>query len=370
MPLLSPAVQNSTAVLADWLELNALLAGAQGVGRSAIEAVYRVTSEESEVRRQEDSAGVREDGEISEASRDELVLSIVAEIEWRQRALKQAYPFKLTKKSGRWGGTWRLEGPSSITSRANAPYLICLMIVGLRRGMVSVTDRNLITNHKLGILFQVCACIAIGGYFSAEVASFGWPRSTGDSFFPALKKAWDRIGFYKIVEAYPAGAPDHLKDGGLDLIAWKNFSDNRLAARLILFGQVASGDNWSDKSARLPSDTFVGSFFNGYAPKAWITATIIPFVAHEDMSEEGSLEDQVTGKMAFHEQAHGLLLDRIRVASGAFEALQSGVSAGSIEGLDRLDELTEWLDRLVVDIGAARTKKSQRASKKKSRKKK
>jgi hypothetical protein len=345
MRLVSPNVDASTSVLADWLELQSLLAGTRGATRSAIESIYRLTVEERNVRQEADEeTNERIDGEISETGRDELILAILEEIEWRQAKLGPAYPFGLHRKQTATGVNWVLHGPSGIDSKEHAPYLTCLIIVALRRGLLDHEDASLVTDHRIGKLFQICACLAVGGYLDGEVVSFGWPRATGNQFFPALRTAWDRVGLYKIVEEYPAGVPTTLKDGGIDIIAWKDFADGR-PARLIVFCQVASGDNWVDKSVDEPSRLLIGSFFVGYRPRAVMSATVIPFVAHEDASNVGvGIKDFVLGRMAYYEQAHGIILDRIRVAGAAHKALtRAVVDRPKIDGAERVAELIEWI---------------------------
>ena len=43
-------------------------------------------------------------------------------------------------------------------------------------------------------MFQVCACLAAGGYTAGEVVSFGFPRPTGTAFLPALRATYERFG--------------------------------------------------------------------------------------------------------------------------------------------------------------------------------
>ncbi len=48
--------------------------------------------------------------------------------------------------------------------------------------------------------------------------------------------------------------------------------------------------------------------------------------------------------MAYYEQAHGIILDRIRVAGAAHKALtRAVVDRPKIDGAERVAELIEWI---------------------------
>jgi hypothetical protein len=354
MPLTSPDIGSSPSLLADWVELQALVSSNRKAQRSVLDSIFRLTSEERSVRlKQDEETGTRDDGEIIESELEEVALNVADELEWRAEKLGPAYPFKLESR-GVGNPRWELLGPAEPLTREHLIYIACLLIVAFRRSLLIPEDdiAEIFTHDYLGRIFQICACLAVGGYISGDVVSFGWPRATGDAFLPALRNAWDRFGAYTIVDAVPDGAPNNLKDGGLDVIGWRNFSDGR-PARLIVFGQAASGDNWDGKSAREPSMTLIGSWFAGFRPAAWIPATIMPFLAHEDIDIVSSQDSEstISGRMQYHEQAHGIIFDRIRVASSAHHALTSpSVDSARIDGAERVGEIAAWIDRVLTTV--------------------
>ena len=354
MPLASPDINSSPSLLADWLELQALAGPNRRAQRSILDSIFRLTSEERFVRlKQDDETGTRDDGEIIESGLEEISLSVSDELTWRAEKLGAAYPFRLERR-GTGDPRWELLGPDGTVTEEHSIYIACLFIVSFRRSLLIPEDTiaEVFTHHHLGLIFQVCACLAVGGYISGDVVSFGWPRASGDAFLPALRNAWKRFGAYNIVDVAPDGAPNHLKDGGLDVIGWRNFSDGR-PARLIVFGQAASGDNWSEKSAKEPSNALVGSWFIGFRPAAWIPATIMPFWAHEDVDlvSTRSSESTISGRMQHHEQTHGIIFDRARVVSSAHHALTSAsVDSTRIDGADRIGEISAWVNRVLSTL--------------------
>jgi hypothetical protein len=351
MDLASPDTKSSPSLLADWLELYALFSPRRSVRRAELDSIFRLTVEERPLRMHRDeTTGERDDGEILEFELEELVVCVSQEFEWRTEKLADAYPFRLQKVGGGAAPVWELSVHGDPTKIENITYITCLLIVAYRRGLlVPQPNSEAFTNHHIGRLFQICACLALGGYLNGEVVSFGWPRAEGDSFLPALQKAWGRFGSYQVVDAIPDGAPDNLKDGGLDVIAWRHFRDGRPAC-ILIFGQAASGDDWIRKSALEPAETLVGSWFVSFRPKAWLPATIMPFIVHEDLDPESSkdVERSIKGRMQYHEQSHGLILDRIRVASAAHFALTSKeIDRSRIDGTDRVEELVKWVGSIL-----------------------
>jgi hypothetical protein len=357
MHLASPDTQSSPTTLADWLELQALFSTHRPVRRSELDSIFRLTEEERLTRLHVDAeTGERDDGEILEFEHDAKILSVSQELQWRLEKLGAAYPFKLSKLASADDQGWELTAAGNPTSTEHIIYVTCLLIVAYRRGLlVPEPGAASFTNHHLGKLFQVCACLAIGGYLDGDVVSFGWPRAQSTAFLPALKEAWRRFGAYEVVDTEPDGAPHDLKDGGLDVIAWRHFPDGR-PARLIVFGQAASGDDWMRKTAREPADTLIGSWFAGYRPRAWLPATIMPFMVHENIAIEDAQDTEraINGRMQYHEQSHGLIFDRVRVAASAHRALTSPcIDLARVDGADRIGELIEWVASILPPAKSA-----------------
>lgn len=356
MPLVSPDIASPSPLLADWVELQALASDPRRASRSTIDSIFRLTAEERPIRLRRDSVTAeRDDGEILEAESELVVSDVLRELRWRQDILGAAYPFELRMAPGGRVNNWELIGPDDPINDAHYAYLACLLIVAFRRNMLEPANdiSSIFTNHSIGKVFQICACLAVAGYIQGSVVSFGWPRAEGNNFLPALRSAWEKIGSYKIVDKEPPGAPTKLKDGGIDVIGWKNFPDKR-PARIIIFGQAASGDNWIDKTAREPATTLTGTWFVGHGPGAWLPATIMPFLAHEETDDDG--DAAVSGRMHYHEHTHGIIFDRVRVASSFSDALGFTQDLQrEIDGFDQLGELRKWIGAVLASENSGDT---------------
>jgi len=79
-----------------------------------------------------------------------------------------------------------------------------------------------------------------------EVAQVGWSRSASNSIQDKVNALAAAIGEPANDQAIQRWAEPDAKDGGLDLVAWKEFPDG-LSGRPICLVQVASGENWADK---------------------------------------------------------------------------------------------------------------------------
>jgi hypothetical protein len=82
------------------------------------------------------------------------------------------------------------------------------------------------------------------------------------------------------------------KDAGVDVIAWKNSADN-LPGKLLMFGQVASGYNWEDKSIKNDIDTFKNTFFSDFPQSPPIPSMFIPFCISPNSN--GTLRNRMNG---------------------------------------------------------------------------
>lgn len=360
MLLTSPDIQSGRVVLADWLELQAVLSPSRRISRSVIDSIFRFTSEDRAIRLQRGLDDQPEDGEIVEAFSEMVVADVLNELEWRTRTIGPGYPFTLCPKRAGLSSTWELVAPQEPLQERWLIYLTCLFLVGYRRDMIvpeNPAEAAELSNHKLGMLFQICACLAVGGYIEGEVISFGWPRASGEAFLPALRAAWTRYGAYTVVVTAPVGVSAQIKDGGVDIIAWRHFDDRR-PARLLLFGQVASGDDWRDKPVTGAANELTSSWFTGHSPSAWVPATLMPFISHEQVADDvpGNYEQACIDNLLAKGQRHGIIFDRARTVSSAGAALNLGTDQLSrIDGHNRLHELSTWLENFMsnIDSGAS-----------------
>lgn len=197
-------------------------------------------------------------------------------------------------------------------------------------------------------LFQVCATLAAAGFCGGPAFSVGWPRADSSAFLDKLREVYRHFGDGSVHATMPLGAPAHVKDDGVDVIAWQHTSDT--GPRLGYFlGQAASGDNWEKKSLKGHAETFHGTWFSS-PPPAPRVGTIMPFclTSPSDLAapddDQPNHEDQqsiatLRGRNRRYALAHGELLYRHRVA--LFVAHGMTLHAKGVGPIERVDDLPQ-----------------------------
>jgi hypothetical protein len=293
--------------------------------------------------------------EILEPDSDDAITRTYEEIEYRHRLCGDAYPFEVEydDRGNLYSGYYRIMRKFEHEVRRNEPYifyLLGLLETGIRDGLVSV-QRSDTTHHELGRLFQIAACLAMGGYLRGDVVWFGFPRPERDAFLPALKRAFLRIGSHKVLEKAPAGYPQHLKDAGVDILGWLDFADGR-GSRMLVFGQVASGYDWSHKTLLGCLPKFCNWFMP--PPPAHIKpALLIPFPIHHQLEEssEEAWTDQAEGAVLYQASDFGVIFDRFRVARFAARACAfPEEERARIDGFGEVAGLIEWLNGILREL--------------------
>ena len=365
MRLVAPDLNSRRARLADWLELEALTSTRRQASVSAVRSlVRRVTNERTSPKEIDADADDTGEPEITERLADDLEEKLVEEISFRAMTVGASYPFELVTAGKGLSHILKLRSSCMRPESGELIYVFCLLDSGIRDGLISYPPSARPLVHAIGNVFQICSCIAVGGYTGAEVVSFGFPRATGTGFLPALQAAWGRYGSFKVYGAAPYGFDDRLKDGGVDIIAWRHFAD-RYAATLIMFVQVASGLDWKDKEVagdvRALRKWFDGPSFDHFLP-----AICIPFPLWFDMDEPP--EDEAGRKLAFtdgisnrfvvREGKFGIIFDRGRIARSCALALTAAAGVGGlpypIDGIDRVGEVGAWVEDAMSKLAEVR----------------
>jgi hypothetical protein len=344
----APDPSSKRARLADWLEIQALASARRTAALSSVNSILRMVSDDrtnpSDLAEGADDTG---DHEITDRAADDLQERVVEEISFRIEKVGACYPFDwMLNRAGDPIGLRLKEGWNDVNS-GRLIYVFCLLDSGFREKLIvpSTGSRDeLSLVQKIGNVFQICACVAVGGYTRAEVVSFGFPRATGDAFLPALKAAWSRYGSYSVLETIPHGFDTSLQDGGVDIIAWLAFPDGH-AATVIMFAQVASGLGWKDKSV-VADVAGLRQWFSGTRFESFLPAICIPFPLWFDLEEPAP--DELGNPVAF---APGVIFDRGRIAQSA--ALALGRPEGpptNIDGIDRIGEVSEWIEAVLEHL--------------------
>ncbi len=321
MILAKAPIMDGGWLLADWLEFKVLTSEFH-VFR--LRELLYISDEEQD----EENLDIGEQDSINQA----VLESALNEITQRIQFLKTAYPFDFSSDDS------ELILKEEITAGSYV-YLYCLFISHIKREDVLIPDPPH-SNADRDIL-QICATLAAAGKVHGNAISFGFPRPDHSHFINALDKAYKKIGEGVIVETIPAGAPAHKKDAGIDVIAWENTPDDA-AGKIYILGQVATGQNWEDKSVRLDIGPFHKIWFTRQPVSTPIPAMFIPFCLDTHSSQ--SLKEVIYYK-TFN---FGDLIYRYRLpayAAKGYELAEKQHENGLyIERFNEFDKVRQYVD--------------------------
>ncbi len=347
-----PSPTDTRSVLADWLELQTLL-DARGVSTRAslLQVMDILEDDAAEPDPVDAETGEVLDEAILEGERQQFVDVTFEELNYRQQTLGESYPFEVDV--ARYRLARRDDEPA--THPGQVVYLFCLLSSAIREHKLQPQGVLTQAERDIADAFQVCACLAAGGYLNGDVSSFGFPRATGTNFLTALRQTFARfgIGNVRANDDVPDGLPTALKDGGIDVIAWRDHPDG-MPAKLYLIGQCASGRQWRDKSVL----EYIGqlqSWFTLQPAKHSMPAMFIPFPFHHDIEERaGSYLDAVRHRFWYEETRFGMIFDRLRIAHFANTCMAfAAPDLVRVEGADRFDQVAAWVQSTRQTVGLA-----------------
>lgn len=165
-------------------------------------------------------------------------------------------------------------------------YIACLLIS--LYGPVNSSD-------KIAKLFERISCLAIRQYLDGEGIVFGWPVEPGEE--TSIRERIIRVAS-RLNERYVESPRETYKDRGVDVVAWKPFSEQRTSQVIVLL-QCASGKDWRSKTRDLPLRSWEQYIHWSNNPiKAFAVPCVIYSRDWHDVSKEG-----------------GILFDRIRIVN-------------------------------------------------------
>lgn len=370
MRILPPDIFSNRARLADWLELLTLASMAGEVSTSEIRSYFRRTYDDrlsaTELDGEADDLG---EPEVTDLAADNLEERLSEELEYRTKAIGAAYPFQISNPSPLGSAiTLQRKETWNATCTGELFYSFCLLVSGMRDHLIEVpnTPNKLVT--QISKIFQICACVAVGGYTHGEVVSFGFPRATGDAFLPALQNAWARYGSYTVRSNILHGFDDQLKDGGVDIISWRPFADG-CAGTILMLAQVASGSNWKDKpvanDVKGIKTWFVDGSFEHFVP-----AICIPFPIWSDLGEPATdvignsvpFDDGIRRRYMVRERTFGVIFDRGRIALSSARALNctGATSRNYVDGIDKVNDVAVWVKEVMTHLSERRKEEGSR----------
>jgi len=346
--LLAPTATDTRSALADWLELHALFSSRRLSSSGDLVNALDIADDDREARFSVDEeTGEELDQAILEEPRVALIDTVFDELEFRSSCLGSSYPFAIDSRRKTVEANF-----APAIQYGQVVYTFCLLVTALREKVVSGLEQQDETVREFELLFQVCACVAAGGYFGGSVSSFGFPRAEGNGFLPALKAAYDRFGYGDVRTEVEAGNPHATKDGGIDVIAWRDHPD-RLPAKLYSLGQCASGKNWKQKPVASEFGQFHGTWFTTQPATFCVPALYIPFLIHDDLDEpaKDTFVNARARQVAFHERKFGVIFDRLRIAyhAGACMSDQPAMRA-LVDGASRADDVANWVNKTVEKV--------------------
>lgn len=246
-----------------------------------------------------------------DVANDAAVSGIYAELLNRNRILGDSYPFIL-------------DG-NSIVPKDNhnlLTYKFCLA-TSYQRNITSVPFTELPRTFEL--LSQQYSRAHLGPF--AESMHTGWPRRPGDPviFRELANDIHEKTGewFWQPQAGLDDGDSNHIKDGGIDFIAWVQSPDHR-PGRLFVLGQCACGNDWTSKF----SDVDIAKLNMWFNPISWV-APLKAFCTPYSLVDGYLYEASTRG---------GLVYDRIRLAKLS-EGSESTLSSEIISSMQRCIEL-------------------------------
>ena len=171
---------------------------------------------------------------------------------------------------------------------SGAEYVACLLL-----SLYGVTD-SAIPGDRLrsAKLFERVSAFALQTYLGGDIFIFGWPVLDGTE--PAIRARIQQVSD-ELRERFVEAPAVTYKDRGVDIIAWKPFSEGR-SCQCVILAQCAAGKDWRKKTTTLPMDAWAQYIHWACNP---IKAFFIPCIIesdnlwHETSREAGIIFDRV-----------------------------------------------------------------------------
>jgi hypothetical protein len=333
----APSTEDHPTVLADWLEMLAIASPERQSNILSLAEVRDITQDTE-----------AEDVADFDAGNDAIISRVTTELEHRIKLLNSAYPFRINEAGS------LLKMQNGLGTGATI-YLFCLLMSHVSNS--SLLERfDLSTEAQTGRdIFQICATLSAAGFCEGAAVSFGWPRLDRTTFAEKLVQTYTTFGDGRPRAVPEPGAPEHIKDGGIDVIAWRPPRD-RLPGTIYLLGQVASGHRWQDKSVLKDIDTFHWAWFEVQPTSQSIGAMFVPFCITDTGESAGDFAEQelLISKMQFITKEFGNFLYRYRLPFFADRVARLNAEGVTpIEGFSEVGRIIEWVNAFSARLEAA-----------------
>lgn len=342
--LVAPDIQRSFSLSADWLEVLALARPHQSATDNDIAGPNDILEDRAAIDLVGDDGFPSEDPDIVDLASEQALDALFEEIAYRKRVLDTAYPFDLEIAGRRL--TIKVSPPTGVEAvdQGRAIYVACLYMTAVRGGLINAKAAGIQADPAMGNAFQICATIAAAGYMSGDAYWFGHPRPDRTPFLDAIRKLSGLLRQGAPAATVPLGETLYAKDGGIDVVAWRDHHDGR-PAKLIMYGQCSSGMDWPSKTVKGSVDR-MDSYYSLPPSKHWIPALLTPFPLYSEKENTNRLrtEDSMRGFYRQNEAVMGVIIDRLRIVKWSIEALRN-VQPSMKDAVDRLTDLFDWSQR-------------------------
>lgn len=340
--LVAPDIQRSFSLSADWLEILALARPHQFATDGDIGTPNDILEDKAAVEAEDiDPDSPSDDPDILNPAIERALDAIFEEIADRKRVLGDVYPFDLTITERRLNLSVSPPSTDELVSQGRAIYIACLYMTGVRGGLIDAKAAKIQADPHMGNVFQICATIAAAGYMSGDAYWFGHPRPDKTPFLDAIRKLAGLLRQGTAAPTAPPGETIYAKDGGVDVVAWRDHHDGR-PAKLIMYGQCASGMDWVGKPVTGKVQR-MDSFYTITPSKHWIPALLTPFPLYSEKENSHRLrnEEAMNGFYRQNEAEMGVIIDRLRIVRWCVEALRD-VQPSVKDAVDKLGDLFDW----------------------------
>lgn len=346
MSLNLPPLKERPELLADWIELRTL---ADKRGEFSLARIGRFWDKNRETEHSDSEGRESEEFDtdnegVSGGDVEKFLSAITDEIGERLNHLGECYPFKFSN-----------DGNKLITKKELTPgaitYAFCLFFEHHKAGEIWSGKWLPKIDNSVRDLFQVCSTLAAAAHVNGSAISFGWPRpNSNPPFLQKLKEVYSQFGEGKPRESPLPGAAPMVKDEEIDIIAWKPRSDNAPGTTYLL-GQVASGENWTQKSIAGGSiNYFHNTWFEIIPPSTPNPAIFIPHAVPP--CGEGKRRDRI----ALLTAKFGMIFDRMIVPSLTQQGLEIATKKPLgiiIERAEEYGKINTWVENQISDLRVA-----------------
>jgi hypothetical protein len=336
--------KDKIALAADWVELAAMVSSRCTASRADLIRSLSILDEPEHglIQLEEiidgEQIGEELEEEILQSASELWASDVREELGTRLSALQNAYPFELSGLGADWILSYRPEDDR----HDHLFYSCCLLITGRRYGLIT---RDV---PQMDRIMQMIAYLVAGRMIEGTAYWFGYPRPDGTGkMAAAVEEVLRRMGFDDPALAPPLWSLGEENDEGIDIIAWKNFGDG-LPARIVVYGQVASGKNWEGKSVTQYTESTIPAWFGIFGQKYYVPAMFVPWPQYVtvEASRDRGFRQRVLELSIKHEKIFGVTVDRGRIAELASRTTRTG----NDDEEAWVQQLTEWRSAVLNNL--------------------